>query len=273
MIFAKNLSYHYNRKTPLFQNLDFEQTEGSIIGLLGKNGAGKSTLLKLISGLLKSKTGSVLVNGFKPYQRRPDFLSDIFLVNDEPFLPPLTITSYLKVYAPLYKNFDIEKMHKILIEFDLQGHCNLSKLSHGQQKKFVIAFALSANCKLLLLDEPTNGLDIPSKSVFRKVLVNSVEDHQLVVISTHQVKDIESVIDKIVVLEDGEIVFKNDVCSITEKLKFNKVSTLSEASEVIYSEKCAGGFNTIQYGTDGDETEIDIELLFNAIYNKTTINL
>lgn len=273
MISVKNLSYRYSKNTPLFQNLNFEQNQGNIIGLLGKNGAGKSTFLKLISGLLKSEKGEVTVSGFKPYQRNPDFLSDVFLVNDEPYLPSLTIKSYLKVYAPLYKNFDIEKMRNILVEFELDDHKNLSKLSHGQQKKFVIAFALSANCKLLLLDEPTNGLDIPSKSIFRKVLVNSVDDNQLVIVSTHQVKDIDSIIDKIIVLENGKIIFENDIYSIAEKLKFIKVTSVAKDSSVIYFEKCIGGFNTIQPAMDNEETEIDIELLFNAICNKTNINL
>lgn len=273
MIFAKNLFYSYNKKVPLFKDLNFNQNEGNIIGLLGKNGAGKSTLLKLIAGLLRSKKGDITVNGYAPYKRDPDFLSDIFLVSDEPFLPSLTIKSYLRVYAPLYKSFDIEKMHNILVEFKLQDHQNLSKMSHGQQKKFVIAFALSTNCKLLLLDEPTNGLDIPSKSVFRKVLVNSVEENQLVIISTHQVKDIETVIDRIVVIEDGNIVFENDIYNITKKLKFTKISSIPEGSEIIYSEKCLGGYNAIQPATNNEETEIDIELLFNAICNRTDINI
>jgi len=273
MILAQNISYSYNKKTNLFKDLNFDQKEGSIIGLLGKNGAGKSTLLKLIAGLLKSKTGDISVNGFKPYQRTPEFLSDIFFVNDTPFLPRLTIKSYLKVYAPLYKSFDMEKMRQILLEFELQDHQNLSNLSHGQQKKFVIAFALSTNCRLLLLDEPTNGLDIPSKSIFRKVLVNAVEESQLVIISTHQVKDIDTVIDKIVVIEDGKIVFENDIYTITETLKFSKVSNISDASQIVYFEKCVGGFNTIQPATYHEETEIDIELLFNAICNKTDIKI
>ena len=273
MIETKNLTFKHKRQKSLFNNLTYQQTGGSITGLLGKNGAGKSTLLKLFAGLLHPKEGAILINDYTPTDRNPDFLSDIFLVSDEPFLPSLTINSYLKIYAPLYKNFDTEKMSNILVEFELLGTQKLDSISHGQQKKFVIAFALSTNCKLLLLDEPTNGLDIPSKSIFRKVLISSVEENQLVLISTHQVKDIETIIDRIVMIEDGNIVFEQDTHVVTEKLQFQKIENISDISTIIYSEKCPGGYNAILPAQNNEETEIDIELLFNAISNKTEIKL
>jgi len=273
MIETKNLTFNHKKQKTLFNNLTYMQDSGSITGLLGKNGAGKSTLLKLFAGLLHPKKGEILINGYTPAYRNPDFLSDIFLVSDEPYLPSLTINSYLNIYAPLYKNFDREKMSKIINEFELLGSQKLDSISHGQQKKFVIAFALSTNCKLLLLDEPTNGLDIPSKSIFRKVLISSVEEDQLVLISTHQVKDIETVIDRIVIIEDGNIVFEKDTHVVTEKLQFQKIESITEVSKIIYSEKCPGGYNAILPVENNEETEIDIELLFNAISNKTEIKL
>lgn len=273
MIEINNLSFHHKKQKTLFNNLTYKQTSGSITGLLGKNGAGKSTLLKLSAGLLHPKQGSIIINGYTPSNRNPDFLADIFLVSDEPYLPSLTVASYLAIYAPLYKNFDLEKMSKILKEFELEAHQKLDGISHGQQKKFIIAFALSTNCKLLLLDEPTNGLDIPSKRIFRKVLISSVEEDQLVVISTHQVKDIETIIDKIVIIEEGTIVFEKETQLVTEKLQFQKLESISENSNIIYSEKCPGGYNAILPANNDEETEIDIELLFNAICNKTEIKL
>jgi ABC-2 type transport system ATP-binding protein len=273
MISINNLSYAYSKKEFLFKDFDFHQNAGSIVGLLGKNGAGKSTLLKLISGLLYSKNGEINVNESKPHKRHPDFLSNIFFVNDEPFLPSLSVKAYLKVYGALYKNFDSEKMYKILEEFEIELHQNLKSISFGQQKKFVIAFALSTNCKVLLLDEPTNGLDIPSKKVFRKVLVDSIEDNQLVIISTHQVKDVETLIDKIVHIDKGRIVFEKDVFKITEKFQFKTVNSISGLSDIKYSEKCPGGYRVIMPVIENEETELDIELLFNAISNNAEINL
>ena len=203
MIHIQNLTFRYKKQEALFTDLSFEQQNGSIVGLLGKNGAGKSTLLQLISGLLQPQSGKLDINGFKPFDRLPDFLADIYMVSEEFSFPSITIGVYIKATAPLYPKFDSGKMNNILQEFELDAKKNLNKLSHGQRKKFLIAFALSTNCSLLILDEPTNGLDIPSKSLFRKVLVSSVTDEQLVLISTHQVKDIETIIDKLsIILSD-----------------------------------------------------------------------
>jgi len=271
MIQSNHVTFSYRNQNPLFKDLNFNQEQGNIIGLLGKNGAGKSTLLNLFSGLLAPKSGSIDINGYVPFKRNPNFLADIFLVTDELYLPALTINAYTKVYAPLYKNFDSEKFDKLILEFELDVKSKLQKLSHGQQKKFVIAFALSTNCKILLLDEPTNGLDIPSKSIFRKVLVSSIEGDQLVLISTHQVKDIETVIDKIVVLEAGQIIFEREVAEITETVQFKKVSNVASIDNVLYHEKCPEGFHVMFPVENNEETDIDIELLFNAIINKIEI--
>lgn len=272
MISINNLTYGYSKKNLLFKNLNLSQEPNNIVGLLGKNGAGKSTLLKVISGLLDVGHQKVSVNGYKPFNREPDFLNEMFLVTETPFYPALSIKSYAKVYGKLYKNFDPLKMRKILEDFELQETEKLEKLSHGQQKKFTIAFALATNCKLLLLDEPTNGLDIHSKSVFRKVLINSIDENQLVIISTHQVKDIEAVIDKIVIIDKGNIIFEEEVIPIVEKLQFKRVASLDDKT-VFYSEKSIGGYDVIMPVDDNEETPIDIELLFKAVLNKTEIKL
>lgn len=271
MIQSKNISFHYKKQNNLFRGLNFNQEAGNIVGLLGENGAGKSTLLSLFSGLLRPKSGEVQINGYEPFKRNPNFLADVFLVTDELYLPPLAIKNYLKVYASLYKNFDFEKFKTVMLEFKLHENDKLNKLSHGQQKKFIIAFALASNCKLLLLDEPTNGLDIPSKSVFRKVLVSSIEDDQLVIISTHQVKDVETIIDKIVVLESGQIIFEKGITEIAGKVQFKKVPNIALLPNVLYHEKCPEGYNVMLPVENSEETEIDIELLFNAIINNTEI--
>lgn len=271
MISIQHLTFQYKKQDALFTDLSFEQQNGSIVGLLGKNGAGKSTFLKLITGLLKPQIGELNINGFKPFDRFPDFLSDIYMVSEEFSFPSITIGLYIKATAPLYPKFDYEKMNKILQEFELDPKKNLNGLSHGQRKKFLIAFALSTNCSLLILDEPTNGLDIPSKSLFRKILVSSVSDEQLVLISTHQVKDIETIIDTIVVLDEGKMVYNETVFNISQQLQFKTVTSLSDIETAVYQEKCLGGYRIIMPADELEETEIDIELLFNAIINKVTL--
>ena len=203
MIKIKNLAFSYKKKSPLFDKFSLDLENGHIIGLLGKNGAGKSTLLNLIAGLVRPISGELNVNGFVPFNRNPDFLQDIYFVPEEFSFPHVSIATYTKAFSPLYPAFDSDKLKTILEDFEMDSASNLNKLSHGQRKKFLIAFALSTNSKVLVFDEPTNGLDIPSKSLFRKVLVSSVSDDQLVIISTHQVKDIDTVIDKVVVIDEG----------------------------------------------------------------------
>jgi ABC-2 type transport system ATP-binding protein len=271
MINIQQLTFQYKKQEPLFTDLSFQQGNGSITGLLGKNGAGKSTLLKLMSGLLKPQIGTLHINGFKPFDRLPDFLSDVYMVSEEFSFPSITIACYLKATAPLYPKFDYGKMDRILIEFELDRKNNLNSLSHGQRKKFLIGFALSTNCRLLILDEPTNGLDIPSKSLFRKILVSSITDEQLVFISTHQVKDIETIIDKIVVLDEGKIVFNEVIFNISQQWQFKTVASLTGIETPIYQEKCLGGYRILCETDHQEETEIDIELLFNAIINKVTL--
>ena len=272
MIQIEQLNFHYQKQQTLFSELSFQQENGSITGLLGKNGAGKSTLLKLMAGLLKPQTGQLTINGYQPFDRHPDFLSDVYMVPEEFSFPPVTIECYVKATAPLYPNFGTEKMDQILKEFELDPKKNINRMSHGQRKKFLIAFALATNCRLLILDEPTNGLDIPSKSLFRKILVSSVTDEQLVLISTHQVKDIETIIDKIVMIDEGKIVFNEDLTNIGQKWQFRTSASLSGMEDPIYHEKCPGGYRFICPTGNDEETEIDIELLFNAIANKATLN-
>jgi ABC-2 type transport system ATP-binding protein len=271
MINIQHLTFQYKKQAPLFTDLSFQQPKGNITGLLGKNGAGKSTLLKLMSGLLKPQTGTVNINEYKPFDRLPDFLADVYMVLEEFSFPSISIARYIKASAPLYPKFDYEKMERILQEFELDRKKDLNSLSHGQRKKFLIAFALSTNCSLLILDEPTNGLDIPSKSLFRKILVSSVSEEQLVFISTHQVKDIETIIDKIVILDEGKIVFNEDIFSISQQYQFKTVPTLAGIAKTIYQEKCLGGYRIFKETDHQEETEIDIELLFNALVNKVTL--
>lgn len=269
MIKIKDLTFGYKKKSPLYNNLSLEMNNGQIVGLLGKNGAGKSTLLNLMSGLINLQQGEILVNGNIPFRRIPSFLEDIYLVPEEFSFPGVSIERYVKANSIFYPNFDYVKLDKIMIEFELKHEYNLNKLSHGQRKKFLIAFALSTNCSTLLLDEPTNGLDIPSKSQFRKIIVGSVTEEQLVVISTHQVKDIDSVIDTVIVLDNGNVVFDENTNDILQKYQFKTITSLQNTNNVLYSEQCPSGYKVILPAKKNDGSIIDLELLFNAIINKS----
>jgi ABC-2 type transport system ATP-binding protein len=190
-------------------------------------------------------------------------LNNVFLVPEEFYFPSVSIDDYQKAYSPFYPRFDSEMLNRTLKEFELEKSSNLRRLSHGQKKKFLIAFALSTRCGLLILDEPTNGLDIPSKLLFRKILAGSLDETQLVIISTHQVKDVENLIDKIIILDEGRIIFQQTIAEISEKVNF-VFSTSDDVNGSIYSEAIPGGYRSVT-ANGSSETEVDIELLFNAV--------
>lgn len=271
MIDIQNLTFNYNRQDFLFKSLTLQANEGSIIGLLGKNGAGKTTLLKIIAGLLMPKEGELTIFEETPKHRHPSFLEQVFFVPEVFSIPAITINAYLKATAPLYPSFDYSKMDTILNDFELDRKRKLSKMSYGQQKKFLISFALSTNCKLLLLDEPTNGLDIPSKSLFRKIMAGALTDNQIVIISTHQVKDVENLIDRIVLIDGGKIIFNHNVIDVIESVGFHTLTDISDI-EFLYNEAAPGGFRVITKEND-NETPLDIELLFNAVTNGTKLEI
>lgn len=271
MISINDLEFSYSKKTKLLSNLSLQLEAGRIHGLLGKNGEGKSTLLKLMSGLVFPKVGTIEVMGFLPQTRRPEMLQEIFFLPEE--LPQITLSieNYEKVYAPFYPNFSSEKFSEYLNEFDVDNKKGLlNKLSHGQKKKVMIAFGLATNTKLLLMDEPTNGLDIPSKGQFRRMVAAGIDENRCLIISTHQVHDLDSLIDNIIVMEKHEIVFNQPIEEITKKLIFKVVNRNESDDNAVYSEETLHGLYQVCKNTTGEDSKLDIELLFNAITTKTT---
>lgn len=273
MIDIKNLSFSYNQKQPLFDQLNLTLPSGNIYGLLGKNGAGKSTLLKIISGLLFPKNGNIDVEGFLPRDRSPQFLREIYLVTEEFILPSLNLERFVHIYSPFYPRFNHGLFDDYIYEFKLPRGQKLSDMSFGQKKNFLLSFGLATDCKLLILDEPTNGLDIPSKSHFRKIIANAVHEERSFIISTHQVRDMENLIDPIIILDEGEIIFFQDYEQISRKLEVSKQAKLPENGNLLYYESSLGGYTVVKENTSGKETRISLELLFNAVVgSKEKIN-
>lgn len=263
MLKIDDLSFSYGGNGRLFDHLALKLEPGSITGLLGKNGSGKTTLLKMIIGTLFPQTGNVTVLDHTPGKREPSFLRDVFFVAEEFVLPSISIGSFVKVNSPFYPSFDHALMTRLLAEFELTNDRVIDKISYGQKKKFLISFALATKCRLLVLDEPTNGLDIPSKLTFRKVMAGSLDEHQLVLISTHQVKDVETLVDRLIILDNGKVIMHQDIQSIATQLHFANASS-GEGPGVLYSEMVPGGYKVITRQSGGSSS-IDIELLFNAV--------
>lgn len=263
MIKIEQLTFGYRKQPALYKNLSLDIQSGSIVGLLGKNGAGKTTLLKLIAGLLQAPDKSAIETlGYKPGCRNPEMLRDIFFIPEEFELPSVSMKGYASAISGYYPNFDHEKLDRILTEFELDANKKLNKLSYGQKKKFLIALTLACGSKILILDEPTNGLDIPSKSIFRKVVAGALTEDQLVIISTHQVKDIETIIDRVIIVDQGQVILNHSIFEITGKYAFKSVSN-PEKHVPLYQEAVPGGYKIVT-AKNGEETDLDIEILFNA---------
>jgi len=265
MVRVSGLTFSYNQKQTLFNNLDMQLELGNVYGLLGKNGAGKTSLLRILSGLLYSKEGHIEVKGHDPSSRNPELLSDIFFLPEEFFLPAISAVRYQKIYSPFYPKFDTQLFSRYLDEFQIERNCKLSELSYGQKKKFLIAFGLACNTALCILDEPTNGLDIPSKSQFRKVIASSVNEERLFLISTHQVRDMELLIDPVIIIDEGRIIFQQGYSQISNRLSIEKVPEIPTTTPVLFSQEELGGYRIVTEKTSADESVIDMETLFNAV--------
>jgi ABC-2 type transport system ATP-binding protein len=269
MIQIENISFSYGPKKKLFEQLNLTLPSGNIYGLLGKNGAGKSTLLKIITGLLFPKHGNLDVVGFQPKDRYPEFLQEIFLVTEEFHLPSMTTERFVRLYSPFYPRFNHSLFDEYLNEFKLPRDQKLSALSYGQKKQFILSFGLATDCKLLVLDEPTNGLDIPSKSQFRKIVANAIHEERSFIISTHQVRDMENLIDPIIILDEGKIVFCEGYEQISKKLVITRQTEIPD-NDVVYSESFLGGYTVLKENTTMEETKMNLEILFNAVISNTT---
>jgi ABC-2 type transport system ATP-binding protein len=264
MVNIQNVSFAY-RKKPVFDSLSLRFEAGHVYGLLGKNGTGKSSLLRNIAGLLFPQKGKISVNGFTPGERLPAFLQDVFMVPEEFYLPDIPVPDFIKSYVPFYPRFNSNKFRDYISVFEIPADSTLQNMSYGQKKKVLISFALASNAKLLLMDEPTNGLDIMSKSQLRKILAQALDEERCIIISTHQVKDLENLIDRITVIDDGKILFDQNVDDISKKLSFRFAVDEADVSTAFYSESSLAGHVIVTANPEEEESKIDLELLYKAI--------
>lgn len=264
MISIQNLSFAY-RKKPVFDALNLQFKPGHVYGLLGKNGTGKSSLLRNIAGLLHPQKGSITVNGYKPQERLPVFLSDVFMVPEEFYLPDISIPDFVKSYAAFYPRFNNDQFRNYLSILEIPSDSTLQNMSYGQKKKVLISFSLATNARVLLMDEPTNGLDIMSKSQFRKILAEALDEERCIIISTHQVKDLENLIDRVTIIDEGKILFDENVEAITKKLSFRFAYGTAETATAFYSESLLTGNVIVAPNLEEEESKLDLELLYKAI--------
>jgi ABC-2 type transport system ATP-binding protein len=265
MLDLNNLTFGYSRKKLIFQNLSLSLKPGTIYGLLGKNGAGKSSLLRLMGGLLYPIAGRINVAGFEPRKRQPAFLQELYFIPEEIYLPSITVQQYIDTMGPFYPKFSDSQFRRYLTEFDVPQNQKLTAMSYGQKKKIIISFGLAANTRILIMDEPTNGLDIPSKSQFRKIVSSALDPDRLILISTHQVRDLDNLIDAVIVLDESEILLNHSLADIADRLLFNTVSTVMETDHVLYAEPSLRGQAVVMENPTQEDSKVDLERLFNTV--------
>ncbi len=267
MIEVSNIRFNYaGCKARIFDDFSLTLEQNNVYGLLGKNGTGKSTLLYLISGLLRPVRGTVKIDGVESQLRRPDVLGELFIVPEEFELPAMSLDTYVKLNESFYPHFSREVLNQCLQDFELPLAMRLDELSMGQKKKVYMSFALASGTRLLLMDEPTNGLDIPSKSQFRKVIARSMTADRTLIISTHQVHDVEQLLDHIIILDRHRLLLNASVADLCDRYVFDFCKPGEQADDVIYAEPSLQGNAIIRPRREGmEESQLNLELLFDAV--------
>lgn len=233
--------------------------------MLGKNGSGKSTLLRLLYGLRFPTGGNVEVLGYEPGRRQPSFLKHVFMVPEEFHLPNIRIAELLRYHAAFYPNFDAKQFEEYLGIFEVPVGQHLQQMSYGQKKKVIISLGLASNVPLLLMDEPTNGLDIMSKSQFRRIVSGVLTQDRCIIISTHQVKDLENLIDRVMIIDEGKILFDETIARIGEELLFTMSMDARLPADALYAEPSLTGTAMVAPNSTGEDSKTDLELLYKAV--------
>lgn len=263
MIKINNLGFSYGNALVL-KGITFELGAGSIFGLLGENGVGKTTLLTLLAGLKKPQAGSIEIDGEDPYRRDPDLLGRIFYLSDDVAALNMKAMDYARNYGKFWPEFDISKFEEVMSVLECDPSRRMNQMSCGQLKKSHISFALACNTKYLFMDEPTNGLDIPSKAQFRKAVTRYTAEDTTILISTHQVRDLENIIDPIVILDKQDVLLNATVEQISRKLYFDYGTVIRP--DALYSEIIPGASVQVCLNSTGEESKVNIEALFNAAH-------
>lgn len=269
MVTVENITFEYKKsKGKQFDNFSLSIEKGKVYGLLGKNGVGKSTLLYLITGLLLPQSGKVQFDGINVGKRFPSSLREMYIVPEEFDLPAISFRKFVECNKEFYPNFSMNDLDKYLACFEMSQDVNLGSLSMGQKKKVYMSFALATNTSLLLMDEPTNGLDIPGKSQFRKFIAAGMNDNKTIIISTHQVRDVDNILEHVLIMDNNKVLLDESLNIISDKLLFVENANPNSLVDPLFIAPTIQGHSAILANVDSCESAINLELLFNAVLSK-----
>lgn len=211
MIEIKNITKIFEEHVALNQ-VSAKINEGCIYGLIGANGAGKSTLLRLIAGVYKADKGEILIDG-EPVYENPKAKEKINYVSDELyFLPGANLERMAKMYASLFKNFNVERFNKLIKDFDLITKKPISTFSKGMKRQAAIVLNMSCMPKYIFFDETFDGLDPVMRNKVKNLFIEDVIDRKTTIILTsHSLRELEDTCDQLSLLHKGGIVFESDI--------------------------------------------------------------
>lgn len=263
MISIKSVSFSYGRRRQLvLEDFSLDVANGGVYGLLGPNGVGKSTLLYLMTGLLTPRSGGCFIDGVNARLRHPSTLRSVFLVPEEFEFPSMSLSEYVRIHSVFYPNFSAEELNENLDLFGMSGDINLGALSMGQRKKALMAFALACNTSVVLMDEPTNGLDIPGKAMFRRLIAGKASPERIFMISTHQVRDVDSLLDHIIIMDRCNVLLNSTINNIQRRLWFGVTNDPDMVNDALHSQPVIGGTSVVMLNKDEDDTRLNLEMLF-----------
>lgn len=271
MIKVTQLQFGYGRKR-VYGDFSLELTKPGVYALFGRNGSGKSTLLKILSGLLFPHTGSVQVLGFDPAARSPAFLEQVYIVPEEFHLPNISLAVLQETHAPFYPRFSIADFQSYIQTFEIPRDKGFASMSLGQKKKAVIAFALATHTPLLLMDEPTNGLDIMGRTQFKAIIGRAEQARRIIVISTHQAHDLESLISHVLFVDAGKVALSASIDTLQRALHLGVADQQQAGIGHIYQEALGRQWAYVAVNQSGIAGTVNLELLYKALsMNKQAI--
>lgn len=269
MITINQVSFSYKKNDLVLHDLNFDLNTPGVYGLFGKNAAGKSTLMKLMSGSLFPTQGSVYIQGTSTEDRSVASLQQVYYLSESIESPNWTAKQLAATYGKLYPNFGMTLFFEILSSFEVKPDITRKNMSMGQQKKLEISFALATQAPYLFMDEATNGLDIPSKKQFRKLINLYISEDQTLILSTHQFREIDQIIDHIMVLDNKQLVLNLSTAKLNQHFICTNQPLTGE--QLLYKDAGSPGNYGLYNNPHHRECQLDIELLFTAISTDSQI--
>ena len=221
LINVNGLSKKYGKKTVL-QDLNFELHSGKVIGLLGPNGAGKTTLIKTMMGIIPASSGTMAVLSEPQSYKSKAYLA--YMPDSNPLFPWMRVRDAIAYYQDMFADFDQQRSAEFSEMLKLDVNERVTSLSRGMQQRVMIMLTLSRRARLYLLDEPIGGIDPLGVNKILKTIFSSMDEDSSILIATHLVKEIEALVDEVIFMNEGQLIYRADA----ESIRMDKNQSIEE---------------------------------------------